>query len=125
MGKRAKAGFFGVLIGAILGVFALAPKSAKENRKDAAKKAREVKASTEKTLKKIDAELEKDLKVIKAKAKQATGKAKTELAEWQKMAEDMKNKIMKALDKEDKTDPETVVGKAKAFAKDLADKLKD
>jgi gas vesicle protein len=99
MGKGKKFGL-GVLVGAVAGVAAgilAAPKSGKETRKDIKNKAGEVKVSAERKLK----EAHKELASLSADTQKAAlglkGKAKDELDQLSKKADELKDKVKVAI----------------------------
>ena len=99
MAKNKKFGI-GIIIGAIAGVlagFLTAPKSGKETREDLKKKANEVKGSAERRLKDAYKELGSLSDDEKKKEKQLGGKAKEEMDDLAKKAEDLKEKVKSAI----------------------------
>lgn len=62
--KILKAGFWGVILGAIVGLF-LAPKSGKENREDLEDKAEEIKDKTIAAVEKVEHKAEEIVQEIK------------------------------------------------------------
>lgn len=135
MGKSKKLGL-GILIGAAAGVVTgilTAPKSGKETRKDIKNKALEVKGSAERKLKVAHKQLNTLGDEAKLKAQQLQGKAKDEMTEYGKKADELKDRVKAAITSvksgDDDNDEATVdqllkdlsalkdkiAGKAKAF----------
>ncbi len=99
MAKGKKFGI-GIILGAIAGVvagFLTAPKSGKETREDIRKKAGEVKGTAERKLKDAHKELEGVVADAKVKGKDLQGKAKDEMNELAKKAEELRAKIKSAI----------------------------
>lgn len=98
MGKRAaKAGVIGAILGAIAGVFFLAPKGAKENREDLKKGATKAAKAGEKKLKELLDELNSKIDYAKGKADVAKGAASKDLKVAIKTAEKVKDRVKIAL----------------------------
>lgn len=99
MAKGKKLGL-GILIGAVAGVVTgllTAPKSGKETRQDIKNKAGEVKGAAERKLKNAHKELDKLSADAKARAKTLQGKAKEEMNGYATKADDMKERVKRAI----------------------------
>ena len=99
MAKGKKFGL-GILIGAIAGVatgLLTAPKSGKETRQDLKDKAGEIKGTAERKLKDAHKELDKLSNDAKSKAKELQGKAKDEMNSYAGKADDLKERVKRAI----------------------------
>ena len=99
MSKGKKFGF-GLLVGAVAGVVAgilAAPKSGKETRQDIKNKAGEVKVTAERKLKEAHKELSRLSEEAQKAAVNLKGKAKDELNDLAKKADDLKAKVKVAI----------------------------
>lgn len=95
MGKKtAKAGIIGLIMGAIAGVFLLAPKSAKENRQDLKNAAAKAKLESEKKLKELYSELSSRLDVV---SKEAKTRASVEKQRLIATGEEVKGRLKNAI----------------------------
>jgi len=126
--SAAKAGVVGAVIGAlagiVAGVFALAPKGAKENRKDVKTAAMKYKNEAEEKLADVRDELTVQSDEMKAKAKELKGKAKIEVNDLRKKLDDMTAKVSKAIDTDDVEVADSVGDAAKKLLATVANKLK-
>ena len=95
--KTARAGVIGAVLGALAGVFLLAPKSAKENREDLKNAAAKAKSETEKHLKALYKEISTKVEAVSKQAKQAKGAAAEEAKQWVATGNQVLARIKEAL----------------------------
>ncbi len=128
--KAAKAGIIGAVIGAVAGVFMLAPKGAKQNRARVKKVASKTLSDTEKRLKLAYKDLNQQAKAWRAKAAKLKGpaKAKAETAEKrvQELLDQTKSLItsVREGDEEVYDQVKVVIGEVKKLKTTLGKKVK-
>lgn len=124
--KAAKAGIIGAVLGAIAGVFVLAPKGAKENRQDAKDAALRSKASLERKLKELYSEVNDLGKKVKSGASSLKGKAKDESKDLLSQTDKVKGKLKELISnvRDDASDVADEVEQTVSEVNSLIKKLK-
>jgi|GEM_PF-1385236 len=125
--KAAKAGVLGAILGALAGIFLLAPKGAKENREDVKQAVIKGKAEAEKRLKEAYGQLGELSDELKKRGSKLSDAAKKESKDLLKQADELQIKIKNLIAnvRDDAADIASDVDDAIAESQRIAKKLKD